>query len=166
MARLSWDEHWLKIAEVVSERSTCLRRHFGAVIVKGHRQVPVGYNGSARGTANCCDIGWCLKDKYGIKEGGGYDKCRAGPLHAELNAIINATREGINIFGSTMYISGSNADGRETAAYPCKGCQKSIINAGIEKIVARTNKETEKLFTSEWIKEAHETEDKDISGYY
>lgn len=166
MARPSWDEHWLKIAKVVSERSTCLRRNFGAVIVKGDRQVAVGYNGSARGTANCCDIGWCLKDKYGIKEGAGYDRCRAGPLHAELNAIINAAREGVNISGSTMYISGLYADGKETASYPCKGCQKSIINSGIEKVIIKTGKGIEKIFVSKWTREAHETEDRDIKGYY
>lgn len=164
--RLSKDEYYLNIALETSKRSTCKRRHFGAILIKDDSVISAGYNGSARGTPNCLNEE-CLKDKYGLKAGMAYEHCRAGILHAEVNSIINAARHGGGTTGSTMYISGEYLDGRISEAYPCKSCQKAIINAGIEKVVVRTKEsKIEEILVSDWAEEAKKTEDKDIKGYY
>lgn len=166
MDRPSKDEYYLNIARDISKRSTCLRRHFGAIIVLNDASISMGYNGSVRGAPNCKDIGYCLKDKYDRPEGKGYDVCRTGPLHAEVNAIINAARNGAKVLEAVMYIDGEKADGSHTFAYPCKSCQKVIINSGIELVIIRTDKGIEKLVVKKWVKEADHNEDKDIKGYY
>ncbi|MBI5148647.1 dCMP deaminase family protein [Candidatus Pacearchaeota archaeon] len=159
------DEYFLQIALDTSKRSTCKRRHFGAVIVKEDSQISSGYNGSARGAPNCLTEE-CLKDKYGMQPGMAYEHCRAGPLHAEVNAIINASRHAGGTIDSTIYIAGEYLDERISDAHPCKSCQKAIINAGIEKVVIRTEKGIETFLAEDWTKEAFETEDKDIKGFY
>src|SRR3989344_6399219 len=108
--KLSWDEYYLNIAFQVSKKSSCTRRHFGAVILKNDSIISTGYNGPVRGAPNCGEIG-CLKDKHNKEAGKSYDYCRAGPLHSEVNAIINAARNNGGTLGSKMYISGEYSDG-------------------------------------------------------
>ena len=120
--RPSWDEYFLNIATLVSERATCLRRKVGAVLVKDKRILATGYNGPPRGMVHCDEVG-CLRDKLNIPSGERHELCRG--LHAEQNAIIQAAYYGINIDGSVLYITHQ----------PCLICAKMLINAGIKKVV-------------------------------
>ena len=120
--RPSWDEYFMKIAMLVSERSTCLRHHVGAIIVKDRRVITTGYNGAAAGVRDCLELG-CLRNELGIKSGERHEICRA--IHAEQNAIIQAAKHGENIEGSTIYCTHS----------PCIICAKMIINSGIKRVV-------------------------------
>ena len=135
--RKSKIEYYLDIAKSVSERSTCLKRHYGAVIVKDDEIIATGYNGAPRGRENCCDIGSCLRIKMGIPSGQRYEICRS--VHAEMNAIISASRKDMK--GSTLYLVGVEPDGSYTKnAEPCSMCKRNIINAGIKTVVVRTLK--------------------------
>lgn len=129
MARISKDEYYLAIAQTVALRSTCLRRQYGAVIVKNDRIISTGYNGSARGEENCCDVGECWREAHGIPHGEQYEKCAA--VHAEDNAISQAGRESI---GATLYLAGFE-DGKPIEAKPCLMCERKIKNAQISKSV-------------------------------
>lgn len=120
--RPDWDTYFFKIADVVKERSTCLRRQVGAVIVKGNRVLATGYNGVPTGITHCSEVG-CLRLKLNVPSGERHELCRG--LHAEQNAIIQAAKYGININGSKIY----------TNTKPCSICTKMIINAGIKEIV-------------------------------
>jgi dCMP deaminase len=122
--------YFLRIALSVAERSTCLRRKFGAVIVKNNTIVGTGYNGSARGVINCDEIG-CIKNIMDLPQGRSYDYCPA--VHAEENAIINSNRA--DRIGSTLYIAGLDDKGNYTMALPCKRCQRKIINSQIDEVV-------------------------------
>jgi dCMP deaminase len=122
MKRPSWDEYFLKIAALVSERSTCLRHHVGAIIVKNKRIITTGYNGAPSGMKDCLELG-CLRDQNNIPSGKMHEICRA--THAEQNAIIQAGLMGVNIKDSTMYCTHS----------PCILCAKMIVNAGIKRYV-------------------------------
>jgi dCMP deaminase len=125
-------EYYLSIAEAVLERSTCLRRKYGAVIVKDGVIVSTGYNGSPRGEVNCCDSGKCDREEMGIPKGERYELCVA--IHAEDNAIMAAGRE--RTIGSTIYIVGKNVeDGSYANPAPCKMCRRKIVNAGIENVI-------------------------------
>ncbi len=120
--RPNWDEYFLEIAEVVSKRSTCIRRHVGAVIVKDRRILTTGYNGAPSGLEHCLELG-CMRDKSGIASGTRHEFCRA--LHSEMNAIIQAAQHGVSTRGSTLYCTHQ----------PCSVCARMIINAGITRIV-------------------------------
>jgi len=122
LARLSWDEYFMQIAQLVAQRATCLRRRVGAVIVKDKRMLATGYNGAPSGLAHCFEIG-CLRDKLKIPSGQRHELCRG--LHGEQNAIIQASLYGISVKGSTIYITNQ----------PCVICAKMLINAGVEQIV-------------------------------
>jgi dCMP deaminase len=122
MKRPTWDEYFMKITHLVSERSTCMRRKVGAVIVKDKRIISTGYNGAPRGLAHCLEIG-CMREQMEIPSGERHEMCRGA--HAEQNAIIQAASSGISMEGATMYCT--------TA--PCSTCAKMIINAGIERLV-------------------------------
>ena len=114
--RKSKIKYYLDIAKSVSERSTCLKRHYGAVIVKDDEIIATGYNGAPRGRENCCDIGSCLRIKMGIPSGQRYEICRS--VHAEMNAIISASRKDMK--GSTLYLVGVEPDGSYTKnSEPC-----------------------------------------------
>ncbi len=121
--------YFLNIALSVAARSTCLRRKFGAVIVKDNTIVGTGYNGNARGVVNCHEVG-CIKNFMGSPKGEAYDYCPA--VHAEENAIINSNRA--DRIGATLYIAGI-ADGKYTMALPCQRCQRKIINSQIKEVV-------------------------------
>ena len=128
--RISKTEYYLGIAKSVSMRSTCLRRRYGAVIVKNDEIISTGYNGSPRGEKNCCDVGYCYRAVNNIPHGEQYEKCVA--VHAEANAIISAARK--DMIGATLYLYGREGN-KEIKAEPCLMCQRLIQNAGIGKII-------------------------------
>lgn len=123
--RPTWDEYFMEMAELTATRSTCLRRHVGAVIVKDRHIIATGYNGAPRGIAHCSEIGGCLREEMNIPSGERHELCRA--LHAEQNAIIQAATLGQSIEDGDIYITNQ----------PCVICAKMIINAGIKRIVVR-----------------------------
>ncbi|MBQ2064020.1 MAG: cytidine/deoxycytidylate deaminase family protein [Firmicutes bacterium] len=123
--RPSWDEYFMQMAELTAQRSTCLRRHVGAVIVQDKHVVATGYNGAPKGVAHCAELGGCLREKMGIPSGERHELCRA--LHAEQNAIIQAATLAQSIEGASIYITHQ----------PCIICAKMIINAGIKRIVVK-----------------------------
>jgi dCMP deaminase len=133
MSRISKDEYYLNIAIEVSQRSTCLRRRYGAVIVQSDQILSTGYCGAPRGTVNCIDINFCLREKLNAKRGEHYEWCRS--VHAEQNAIIHSKR--LDMINSTLYLIGVDAKSNElmSDAEPCKLCQRMIINAGITKVI-------------------------------
>ena len=122
MSRPSWPEYFMTIAEMVAKRSTCLRRHVGAVLVKKKRILATGYNGAPAGLKHCEEVG-CIRQNGSIPSGERHELCRG--LHAEQNAIIQAAYHGISIAGSTLYCTNK----------PCVICSKMLINAGIVKII-------------------------------
>lgn len=133
--RMSKDEYYLLIAKAVSLRSTCLRRQYGAVIVKDDSIVSTGYNGAYRGAENCCDHGICKREELGVAHGERYELCKS--VHAENNAIINAARHGASVLGSTLYLYGYDCIAKKTIdAAPCMMCERVIKNAGIKDIVS------------------------------
>ena len=123
-ARPSWDEYFMGICEQVAGRSTCMRRHVGAVVVLDRRILATGYNGTPQGLKHCEEVG-CLREQMGIASGSNHELCRG--IHAEQNAVIQAAKYGIPIDGSTLY----------TSHQPCVLCAKILINAGIREIVYR-----------------------------
>lgn len=125
MERLSWDEYFMKMAELAATRSTCLRRHVGAVIVKDKHVIATGYNGAPKHLEHCEEKGGCLRTKLNIPSGTRHELCRA--IHAEQNAIIQAATTAQSVEGATIYITHQ----------PCIICAKMIINAGIKKIIIR-----------------------------
>ncbi len=121
MERPSWDEYFMTITKMVATRSTCLRRHVGAILVKDKRILATGYNGSPSGLKHCSEVG-CLRENLSIPSGTRHELCRG--LHAEQNAIIQAANHGISIRGATLYCTNK----------PCIICSKMIINAGITQV--------------------------------
>lgn len=136
--RVDKRNYYLDLAEVASERCTCLRKHWGAVIVKNDEIISTGYNGAPRGRKNCIDMKYCLREKLNIPRGERYELCRS--VHAEQNAIISAARK--DMIDSTLYLAGKNAADNTyvSNARPCSMCKRMIINAGIKEIVIRNNK--------------------------
>jgi len=127
VSRPSKLKYYLDIAASVAARSTCLRRQYGAVIVKHDEIIATGYNGSARGWVNCCDMGECWREAHNIPHGTQYEKCKA--VHAEANAIISASRR--DMMGADLYLAGFENGERMTDPKPCAMCQRLIDNAGI-----------------------------------
>lgn len=138
MTRIDKTNYYLDVAEAILERCTCIRRDFGAVIVKNDEIIATGYNGAPRGRKNCTDLNFCIREKLKIPRGERYEVCRS--VHAEQNAIISAERN--RMIGSTLYLVGKNYnDGSYVEnAMPCSMCKRLIINAGIEKVVIRNDK--------------------------
>ncbi|MBR6408176.1 MAG: cytidine deaminase [Clostridia bacterium] len=150
MIRRDKINYYLDIAETVSERGTCLRRNYGAIIVKNDEIVSTGYSGSPRGRANCCDTGVCIRSKLGIPRGERYELCRS--VHAEANCIISASRE--EMLGGTIYLCGKDAVTGEIIANAnsCSMCKRLIINAGLERVIIRcTHDEYRVIDVQEWI---------------
>lgn len=131
MSRITKDDYYLGIAESVAKRSTCLRRQYGAVIVKNDEVVSTGYNGSPRGCDNCCDTGKCWRESNNIPHGIRYESCIA--VHAEQNAIISASRQ--EMIGATLYLVGFENGERLVDVVPCVICDRMIMNAGIVRVV-------------------------------
>ena len=150
MKRISKENYYLDIAETVLERATCLRRVYGAIIVKNDEIISTGYNGAPRGRANCVDLGYCSREAMRVPRGERYELCRS--VHAEANAIISAARR--DTVGGTLYLVGRDA--RTGALLPdatsCSMCRRLVINAGLEKVVIRrTETEFEVVDVEEWI---------------
>ena len=148
--RTSKQNYYLDIADAVLERSTCLRRKYGAIIVRNDEIISTGYNGAPRGRRNCSDIGECTREKLKIPSGERYELCRS--VHAEANAIISASRR--DMIGATIYLVGRDAKTNELLkdAMSCTMCKRQIINAGIDKIVIRTSPtEYRTISVSDWI---------------
>jgi len=148
--RTSKQNYYLDIADAVLERSTCLRRKYGAIIVRNDEIISTGYNGAPRGRRNCSDIGGCAREMLKIPSGERYELCRS--VHAEANAIISASRR--DMIGATLYLVGRDA--RTNAllndAMSCTMCKRQIINAGIETVVIRVNEtEYKTIPVSDWI---------------
>ena len=152
MKRIDKENYYLDIAETVLERSTCLRRCYGAIIVKNDEIVSTGYNGAPRGRKNCMDLGYCTREAMNIPSGERYELCRS--VHAEMNAIISAARR--DTLGSTLYLAGREAATGELLrhATSCSMCRRHIINAGIEKVIIRTGEvDYQTVNVQEWIDE-------------
>ena len=145
------ENYYLDIADSVSERSTCLRRRYGAIIVSNDEIISTGYNGAPRGRKNCSDLGRCTREELKIPSGQRYELCRS--VHAEANAIISAPRR--DMIDAVLYLSGREGPTdqllRDTTS--CSMCRRMIINAGIKKVVARIGDQGEYAVTevSEWI---------------
>lgn len=160
MDRVSKTNYYLDIAQTVSERSTCLRKRYGAIIVKNDSIVSTGYNGAPRGRKNCNDMGFCQRENLGIPRGERYEMCRS--VHAEANAIIAASRE--NMIGSTLYMTCTDPkDGSIVGGVcSCMMCKKLVINAGIEKVIVRESEDRFSVYeASNWI-----DEDDSLSGKF
>ncbi len=138
MKRIDKNNYYLDIAEATLERGTCIRRNYGAIIVKNDEIISTGYVGAPRGRKNCCDLGYCMREKLNVPRGERYELCRS--VHAEQNAIISAPRK--EMIGSTLYIVGKTYNTNEYVekSMPCALCKRMIINAGIEKVVLRDTK--------------------------
>ena len=152
MERISKENYYLDIAETVLERATCLRRVYGAIIVKNAEIISTGYNGAPRGRANCVDMGYCSREAMNVPRGERYELCRS--VHAEANAIISASRR--DMVGGTIYLVGRNAATGELLpdATSCLMCRRMVINAGLERVVIRRTKtEFEVVPVETWIAE-------------
>ena len=138
MGRISKENYYLDIAETVLERATCLRRVYGAIIVKNDEIISTGYNGAPRGRKNCVDMGFCTREAMQVPRGQRYELCRS--VHAEANAIISASRR--DMVGSTLYLVGKDAQTGSLLgdATSCAMCRRQVINAGISKVVIRKTK--------------------------
>ena len=134
--RTSKQNYYLDIADSVLERSTCLRRKYGAIIVRNDEIISTGYNGAPRGRRNCSDLGYCMRETLHIPSGERYELCRS--VHAEANAIISAARR--DMLEATLYLAGRDAKTGEILhdTTSCSMCRRMIINSGISKIVCRT----------------------------
>jgi dCMP deaminase len=154
--RISKDEYYLQIAKAVSQRSPCIRRQFGAIIIKDDVIVSTGYNGPARGVINCIEVG-CLKDEMNLPHYSEYENCPA--IHSEENCIINAARHGANVLNGIMYVCGKNfGDDSVTESKPCERCRRAIINAGIREVVTIDNKGKIKRYdVKDWVEEDSKT---------
>lgn len=150
MERRDKVNYYLDLADVVSKRGTCMRRRYGAVIVKHDEVISTGYVGAPRGRKNCTDLGYCIRQEMKIPRGERYELCRS--VHAEANAIISAERE--KMIGSTIYLSGREVSSGEYIKHSnsCSMCKRMIINAGIERVVVRdTEDEYRVIQVQDWI---------------
>lgn len=152
MGRIDKENYYLDIAETVLKRATCLRRCYGAIIVKNDEIISTGYNGAPRGRKNCVDLGYCTRDALCVPSGERYELCRS--VHAEANAIISASRSAV--LGGTLYLTGRDAKTGELLhdATSCSMCRRLVINAGIDRVVIRcTETEYSVVPVEDWVRE-------------
>lgn len=157
--RVNKHNYYLDIAQTVSERCTCLRKHFGAIIVKDDIILATGYNGAPRGRKNCSDLCTCRREELNIPRGERYELCRS--VHAEANAIIAASRD--RMLGSVLYMACVDHKSGElvSGTSSCMMCKKLIINAGIDKVIVRDTKDDFRIINvSEWIEDDDSLSDK------
>lgn len=146
MERIDKNNYYLDIAETVLERGTCLRRLFGAIIVKNDEVISTGYVGAPRGRKNCNDLKYCQREKLQIPRGERYEMCRS--VHAEQNAIISASRK--DMIDATLYLVGKEVSNEYVKnAMPCMFCKRMIINAGIKNVIIRDTKEEYRIIDVE-----------------
>ena len=146
--RMGKEDYYLDIADAVLGRSTCMRRKYGAIIVRNDEILSTGYNGAPRGRRNCSDVGMCMRETLGIPSGERYELCRS--VHAEANAIISAARR--DMLGGTLYLVGRDAKTHELLdeTTPCSMCKR--LNAGITQVVVRTGSESHKVIhVRDWV---------------
>lgn len=154
--------YYLDLAEVVSQRCTCIRRHYGAVIVKNDEVISTGYVGAPRGRANCSDLGLCVREKLQIPRGERYELCRS--VHAEANAIISASRDAM--MSASLYLVGLEmADGSYVKhASSCSMCKRMVINAGIETVYIRDDRDHYRVVkVADWVQDDESMEG--VFGY-
>ncbi len=152
MERRDKINYYLDLAEIVSQRTTCLRRRYGAVIVKNDEVISTGYVGAPRGRKNCTDLGFCIRQQMGIPRGERYELCRS--VHAEANAIISASRD--KMIDATLYLTGVEvADGSYVSnSCCCSMCKRMVINAGIKEVIIRDDKNNYRIIpVSDWIED-------------
>ena len=162
MGRIDKENYYLNIAETVAGRSTCLRRCYGAILVKSDEIISTGYNGAPRGRRNCVDLNYCTREALNIPSGERYELCRS--VHAEANAIICASRR--DMIGATLYLVGKEVPTGEYVkdAMCCSMCKRLVINAGIEKVIVRDDKERYRVIeVAQWI--ADDESLKGVLGY-
>ena len=160
MERISKQNYYLDIAQTVAERSTCLRKNYGAIVVKDDTIVSTGYNGAPRGRKNCSDLNTCTREVLGIPRGERYELCRA--VHAEANAIIAAPYD--RLIGSTLYMCCIDPKTKEIIPHTCSCamCKRLIINAGIDQVIVRDDSENYSVYTvRDWI-----DDDDSLSGKF
>ncbi len=159
-ARISKENYYLDIAETVAERSTCIRKKYGAIIVKNDVILSTGYNGAPRGRKNCNELGQCMRDKLNIPRGERYEMCRS--IHSEANAIINAARD--QMLGATLYMACIDPNDHSLVAgtSSCMMCKRMIINAGIERVIIRDTVTDYRIVeVNDWIED-----DDSLSGIF
>lgn len=165
MERIAKENYYIEIAQVVARRATCLRKRFGAIIVKDDQIVATGYNGAPRKTKSSIEHNFCLREQMGIASGTQYEICRS--VHAEQNAIINAARAGVSILGGDIYLYGETPDGHPIDAFPCFICKKMLINAGLRYIFANTRaSELAQYSIDDWVAEWQKGDILDSSQRY
>ena len=150
MERRDKNNYYLDIAEAVLQRGTCLRKLYGAVIVKNDEIISTGYVGSPRGRKTCTDMGYCIRQNLNIPRGERYELCRS--VHAEANAIISASRE--SMLGSTLYLVGIDVATHDYVkdASCCSMCKRMVINAGISRVIIRDDKMNYRVIdVNEWV---------------
>ena len=150
MSRRDKINYYLDIAQSVATRSTCIRRKFGAIIVKNDEIISTGYVGAPRGRKNCCDLGFCLREKLNVPSGERYELCRS--VHAEANAIISASRR--DMIGASLYLVGLEADSGELVPNSscCSMCKRMVINSGIKEVIIRDTAENYRVIdVQDWI---------------
>ena len=152
LSRRDKTNYYLDLAETVSQRCTCLRRHYGAVIVKNDEIISTGYVGAPRGRVNCTDLGYCTRMKMNIPRGERYELCRS--VHAEANAIISASRR--DMIGATLYLVGKEVDTGDYIenAMSCSMCKRLVINAGIARVIIRDDAQNYRVINVEdWVRD-------------
>ena len=150
MERRDKDNYYLDLAEIVSQRCTCIRRHYGAVIVKNDEVISTGYVGAPRGRKNCSDLGICIREKMQIPRGERYELCRS--VHAEANAIISCSRD--KMIGASLYLTGKECKTGEYIKNSCccSMCKRMVINAGIAYVYVRDDKDNyRKIDVNDWV---------------
>lgn len=162
MGRIDKENYYLDIAQTVAGRSTCLRRCYGAILVKSDEIISTGYNGAPRGRRNCVDLNYCTREALNIPSGERYELCRS--VHAEANAIICASRR--DMIGATLYLVGKEVPTGEYVknAICCSMCKRMVINAGIEQVIVRDDRDHYRVIqVAEWI--ADDESLKGVLGY-
>lgn len=160
MERRDKVNYYLDIAQTVAERGTCLRRNYGAIIVKNDEIISTGYVGAPRGRKNCSDLGFCIRQEMNIPRGERYEMCRS--VHAEANAIISASRN--ELIDSTLYLVGLEASTGELVANSCccAMCKRMVINAGIKNVVIRDTRDEYRIVdVNDWV-----LDDESLSGKF
>lgn len=149
MERISKDQLYLNAADAVLGRATCLRRVYGAVIVKNDEIISTGYNGAPRGRQNCTDLKRCKREEMKVPSGERYELCRS--VHAESNAIISASRK--DMIDATLYLVGRDVKTGEKlkVSEPCSMCKRMIINAGIKEVVCQDGEDIHTYLVRNWI---------------
>lgn len=150
MQRRDKTNYYLDIAQTVAGRSTCLRRCYGAIIVKNDEIISTGYNGAPRGRKNCIDLNRCIRQELNVPSGERYELCRS--VHAEANCIISAPRR--DMLGATLYLACLDGKTGEllSGTNSCTMCKRQIINAGIETVIIRDTQDTYRTIdVNDWI---------------